>query len=95
MAKEKIAKEIERLAEVISTKLDGHGFDEVCALYSLSHRIKVLDVGVEVKDEDIETIEIMHDTLLNENILGHQASIMKRSRELTCRLYKEAHPITH
>tara|TARA_R110000772_G_C12933884_1_gene400071 strand:- start:65 stop:367 length:303 start_codon:yes stop_codon:yes gene_type:complete len=44
--------------------------------------------NLEIKDRDIATIEAMHDTLLDEKILGLNARSMKESRALTQRMYK-------
>ena len=44
--------------------------------------------NLEVKDMDIATIEAMHDTLLDEKVLGLNARSMKESRALTQRMYK-------
>jgi len=44
--------------------------------------------NLEIKDRDIATIEAMHDTLLDEKVLGLNARSMKESRALTQRMYK-------
>ena len=44
--------------------------------------------NLDIKDRDIATIEAMHDTLLDEKILGLNARSMKESRALTQRMYK-------
>ena len=44
--------------------------------------------NLEIKDRDIATIEAMHDTLLDEKVLGLNARSMKESRALTKRMYK-------
>ena len=42
----------------------------------------------EIKDRDIATIEALHDTLLDEKVLGLNSRSMKESRALTQRMYK-------
>lgn len=57
--------------------------DEALFLYGVSNSF-----NLEIKDRDIATIEAMHDTLLNEKVLGLNARSMKESRALTQRMYK-------
>lgn len=44
--------------------------------------------NLEIKDRDIATIEALHDTLLDEKVLGLNARSMKESRALTERMYE-------
>lgn len=48
----------------------------------------VSSFNLEIKDRDIATIEALHDTLLDEKVLGLNARSMKESRALTQRMYK-------
>ena len=45
-------------------------------------------LNVKIQDSDIATIERLHDTLLDERILGLNAIVMVKSRKLTTRMYK-------
>jgi len=45
-------------------------------------------LNVKIQDSDIATIERLHDTLLDERILGLNAILMVKSRKLTTRMYK-------
>jgi len=44
------------------------------------------DLGI--TKEDIATIAQLHDTLLEEEVLGLNAAVMKRSRALTIKMYR-------
>jgi len=48
----------------------------------------VSSFNFEIKDRDIATIEALHDTLLDEKVLGLNSRSMKESRALTQRMYK-------
>jgi hypothetical protein len=48
----------------------------------------VSSFNLEIKDRDIATIEVLHDVLLHEKVLGLNARSMKESRALTQRMYK-------
>ena len=48
----------------------------------------VSSFNLEIKERDIATIEALHDTLLDEKVLGLNARSMKESRALTRRMYK-------
>lgn len=67
--------------EEIESKLIHHAKAlSICAVSS--------SLNLDVKDRDIATIEAMHDTLLDEKVLGLNARSMKESRALTQRMYK-------
>lgn len=86
----------EVLAEYERMQKDGEQFNEHDKAYYLAMRDfkKLILCGVsssfnlEIKDKDIATIEALHDTLLDEKILGLNARSMKESRALTQRMYK-------
>jgi hypothetical protein len=61
----------------------GETANALLILYSVSNSF-----NLEIKDRDIATIEAMHDTLLDEKVLGLNARSMKESRDLTQRMYE-------
>ena len=68
-------------------KIDGAKKDmvteELLILFSVSNSF-----NLEIKDKDIATIEALHDTLLDNKVLGLNARSMKESRALKQRMYK-------
>ena len=68
-------------------KIDGAKKDmateELLILFSVSNSF-----NLEIKDRDIATIEALHDTLLDNKVLGLNARSMKESRALKQRMYK-------
>ncbi len=71
------------LSEEEAKNIIKHAVSEVFSLHVVSSSF-----NLEIKDRDIATIEAMHDTLLDEKVLGLNARSMKESRALTQRMYK-------
>ena len=82
-ANEDAIKAVRYLQEVTVGKSKGIADAEQCDINVVSNSF-----NLEIKDRDIATIEAMHDTLLDNKILGLNAKSMKESRALTQRMYK-------
>ena len=93
MKTEYIDSEIERMTAYEKTNdLSNYGQKILNELRNVKKQLILTDVvnsfNLEIKDRDIATIEAMHDTLLDEKVLGLNARSMKESRALTKRMYK-------